>query len=149
MEGHRKIAEVLQETWRRELGIKISVENQEFKVVINNRRSGNFDMARGGWVADFADPINFLETLLSKSETNDSHWEDPKYDALLAQSRLEANAAKRADILKQADVYLADQMPLIPIYTYTSPYLVTPRLKGLVLGLLGMFDPAQLAWAGQ
>jgi oligopeptide transport system substrate-binding protein len=149
MDAHKKIAEVLQETWRRELGIDISVENQEFKVVINNRRSGNFDIARAGWVADFSDPLNFLEILDSKSENNDSHWVDPHYDALLAQMRLESDPQKREALFKAGDRYLMEQMPLIPIYTYTNPYLCTPRLHGYVLGPTGMFDPARLAWSDQ
>jgi oligopeptide transport system substrate-binding protein len=146
LETHRQIAQVLQETWRRELGIDISIENQEFKVVINNRHEGNFDIARNGWVADFADPINFLEIFDSKSDNNDSHWLDPRYDALLAACRAESDPRKREGLLRQAEAYLMAQMPLIPLYYQTTPYLVAPELTGYVLNPMDAFDPAEIAW---
>lgn len=146
-EGHRQIAQVLQETWRKQLGIHISIENQEFKVTINNRRLGNFDLARAGWVADFPDPINFLEIFDSDSNNNDSHWTDPHYDDLLAQARAQSDPARREDLLRRAEQRLIDQMVIVPIYFYTAPYLVSPRLKGFDLNPVGMFDPARLAWS--
>jgi oligopeptide transport system substrate-binding protein len=66
-EGHKAIALAIQETWRRELGIDVTLENQEFKVTIDRRRSGDFDISRAGWVGDFADPINFLDLFDSAS----------------------------------------------------------------------------------
>lgn len=147
LETHRQIAQVLQELWRRELGIQISIENQEFKVVIDNRRAGNFDIARAGWVADFADPINFLEIFDSKSENNDSHWADKHYDELLAACRAEGgNPPKRAGLLRQAEACLMGQMPLIPLYYQTSPYLIAPGLEGYEINPMGMFDAAALGW---
>ena len=145
-EAHAQIAQVLQETWRRELGIGIEILNQEFKVTIDMRREGRFDIARAGWVADFADPINFLETLDSKSENNDSHWADAHYDRLREEARRETDPVRREAILRQADLYLVQQMPIIPIYYYTNPYLADPRLEGYSLNPMGMFDPARLAW---
>ncbi|MCL5271018.1 MAG: peptide ABC transporter substrate-binding protein [bacterium] len=145
-EGHRQIAQVLQETWQRELGVRISAEEQEFKVTIDNRREGNFDLARAGWVGDFKDPLTFLEIFDSKSENNDSHWADPKYDALLAACRAEADPARRERLLLEAGSYLMQQMPAIPIYYNTSPYLATPEIEGYVINPMGMFDPARLAW---
>ncbi len=149
MEGHRKIAEVLQETWRRELGIEMAVENQEFKVLLDNRRAGEFDIARAGWVADFADPINFLDMFESESDHNDSFWEDAHYDDLLAKVRAEADLEKREALMIEAELYFVEQMPAIPIYSYRNPYLVAQGLEGYENNLSGIFDPARLRWAEQ
>ncbi len=146
-EGHQKIAQVLQETWQRELGVQLSIENQEFKVTIENRRAGNFDIARAGWVADFKDPINFLEIFDSTSDNNDAHWADPRFDELLRKCRSEKDPKIRATLLKEADAYLTEQMPAIPLYIYTSPYLATPKLEGYSLNPMGLFDAAKLRWA--
>ncbi|OPZ09081.1 MAG: Oligopeptide-binding protein OppA precursor [candidate division BRC1 bacterium ADurb.BinA292] len=143
---HQLIAQVIQETWRRELGIEMTVENQEFKTLIENRRQGNFDVARAGWVADFPDPLNFLEIFASDSDTNDSFWRDPAYDALLFQARAETDPDTREAILRQADLYLIEQMPIVPIYIYSTPYLRDPALEGFHLNPMAMFDPVRLAW---
>ena len=145
MEGHQQIAQVVQQTWKRELGIEMRVENQEFKVLIDNRRNGNFDVARNGWVADFSDPINFLEIFDSEADNNDSFFDDPTYDRLLMEARMETDPAEREDKLKKAEYYLMEQMPLIPIYFYTQPHLVAPRLK-FELNAMGLFDAAAVRW---
>ena len=147
MEGHRKIAVVLQETWRRELGVNLVLENQEFKVTIDRRRAGDYDIARAGWVADFKDPINFLEMFDSKSENNDSKWFDEHYDAMLAAARAEVDADRRMQLLREAELYLLENAPMIPIYFYVQNYLCAPELQGYVLNETGMFDPARLAWS--
>jgi len=149
LEGHRQIAQVLQEAWRRELGIEIEIQNQEFKVLIDNRRQGNFDIARDAWGADFADPINFLELLDSKSDNNDAHWLDPHFDALLAAARAEADLARRQGRLHDAERYLLGQMPILPIYYQTRPYLVAPRLAGAVRNPMDFLDPAALSWKAE
>lgn len=147
-ETHQAVAQVLQETWQRELGVQIEIANQEFKVLINNRVAGNFDIARAGWTADFGDPINFLEIFDSKSENNDSHFEDPKYDAMLAAIRAEGDPARREDLMRKTEGYLIDQMAVIPVYFETTPYLATPRLEGYFLNPMGLFDAAALRWKG-
>lgn len=145
-QGHRLIAQVVQEQWKKRLGIDIDIESQEFRVSIDNRRAGKFDVARNGWVADFADPINFLEIFDSKSENNDSHWKDPAYDELLNKARREADPALREAAYKEAEAYLMQEMPAIPIYYYTQPYLAAKRLN-YRLNPMGLFDAAGLAWA--
>jgi oligopeptide transport system substrate-binding protein len=146
MEAHAQIAQVLQETWRRELGIRIAVENQEFKVQLDNLHIGNFDLGRGGWVADFADPINFLEIFDSKSENNSSRFKDAQYDALLDACRAESDPDRRDALLRRAESYLMERMPVIPIYIYNQPYLCAQRLKGYWLNAVGMFDAAGIHW---
>ncbi|MCE5228878.1 peptide ABC transporter substrate-binding protein [bacterium] len=145
LEGHLLIAQVVQEQWKRELGILIDVESQEFRVCIDNRRAGKFDVARNGWVADFADPINFLEIFDSKSDNNDSHWKDTAYDELLNKARREANPAVRQAAYQAAERYLMDAMPAIPLYYYTQPYLAAERFS-YRLNPMALFDAARLAW---
>lgn len=146
LESHQQIAQVAQEMWARELGIHIDVQNQEFKVLINNRRAGNFDIARNGWAADFADPINFLELFGSKSENNDSHFEDPKFDALIDAARREADQTKREGLLRDAERYWVEQMPAIPLYFQCNPYFCAPELEGYTLNPMDLFDVTTIRW---
>jgi len=149
LETHRQIAQVLQETWRRELGVEISVDNLEFKVLLDDKRAGKFDIARGSWIADFGDPINFLEIYDTASPNNSANFHDPHFDGLLARARADANPATRIRSLLEADRYWFEKMPGAPIYYYTNPQLVTPRLKGFGLNPMGMFDAVTLRWEAQ
>ena len=146
-ENHRAIAQVVQETWRRELGIKITIENQEFKVVLENRQQGNFDIARNGWVADFSDPINFLDLYLSYSDNNESHWKNEEFDRLVEAARDEAGPVRRMDLLREAERVIMRELPIIPIYYYVQPYLCHPDLLGYEESPVGRsVNTAKLRW---
>ena len=123
--------------WRRELGINITIENQEFKVVLENRQQGNFDIARNGWVADFADPINFLDLYLSYSDLNDSQWKNEEFDRLVEAARDEAGPGRRMDLLREAEQVIMRELPIIPIYFYVAKGLVKPHIGGCYFYIKG------------
>ena len=54
-----------------EIGINMTIKQEEWNVFLNDRKAGNFDIARNGWVADFNDPINMLEMWSTDSGNND------------------------------------------------------------------------------
>lgn len=145
-ENHKAIAQVIQENWKKHLGIDITIENQEFKVTIENRHQGKYDIARNGWVADFADPINFLDLFLSYSGQNDSDFNSEEFDKLVAQARDEADAHKRLRLLRQAEDVLMRELPIIPIYFYKQPYLCTPELEGYTQSPMKTVDVTKLHW---
>lgn len=145
-EEHRAIAEVIQETWRRELGVRIVPRNLEYKALIDRRLEGDFAIARNHWIADFLDPINFLEVYLSDSGNNASHWKDPEFDALVEEARREADPAKRMEILKRAESRLIEALPVVPIFHHALPYLVAPELDGYFLNPMNAYDAARFRW---
>jgi oligopeptide transport system substrate-binding protein len=66
-ESHKSIAEAIQQMWKRELGIDARLLNQEWKVYLDTEKRKDYDVSRGGWIGDYADPSTFLETFLSES----------------------------------------------------------------------------------
>lgn len=146
LELHRSVAQVIQETWKRELGVEIELENQEFRVVIENRNQGNFQIARNGWVADFADPANFLEIFLSYSGNNNSHWKNEAYDALIERARMEADPERRLKLLREAEIMLIEAWAIAPIFHYTHPYLCAPDLLGYNVTPMDTIDVTKLRW---
>ena len=129
-EGHRRIAESVQQMWQQQLGISIELNNQEWKVYLNSRNAGNFDIARAGWVGDYPDPDTFLDLLLSDSGNNRTGWKNPAYDRLIALSRTATDRDQRYSILFRAEQLMMEAMPVIPVYTYVSLRLVHPSVKG-------------------
>jgi oligopeptide transport system substrate-binding protein len=129
-ESHRAIAEAVQETWRRELGVEVRLVNMENNSVLDARRTGSFQILRSSWSADFADPQNFLALWTNNSGNNFTGWTDPAYDALLRQAELAPDPTHRFALLQQAEARLLDAAPVIPIYYYTHVFLLQPSVQG-------------------
>ncbi|KQL43448.1 ABC transporter substrate-binding protein [Brevibacillus choshinensis] len=140
-EGHKKIAEAIQDQWKKAFGVEIKLENKEWKVFLDDMHQGNFQIARSSWTGDFNDPINFLELFkFKKGGNNDTNWENPKYQELLNKSALEKDPEKRKQILAEAEALFMDEMPAAPIYFYTHSYVKNDKVKGVVLDGLGFVD---------
>lgn len=129
-EAHRTIAQVVQQMWNRNLGIRCQLANREWQVYMLDRRSLDFDVARAGWAGDYADPHNFLDLHLSTSGNNHTGWSDPDYDDLIAQAAAATDREKRFALYDRAEAILLRDMPLIPVYWYTRNYLLDPSVKG-------------------
>lgn len=130
-ERSRLIAQTLQAQWEEKLGISVSLEAVEPKVYFQKISQKEFQIALGSWVADFSDPINFLEVFKSKENgTNNTGWENSEYIDLLNQSALCRDVQKRKEILVQAEKILMDEMPFIPIFHFALNYIKNDALIG-------------------
>ncbi|MEC2129675.1 peptide ABC transporter substrate-binding protein [Brevibacillus centrosporus] len=140
-EGHKKIAEAIQDQWRKNLGAEVKLENQEWKVYLETMHEGNYQVGRLGWSGDFNDPINFLELFKDKNGgNNDTRWENPKFKELLNQSAMEGDPEKRKAILGEAEKIMMDEMPIMPIYFYTHTWVKNDKVKGVYQDGLGAID---------
>ena len=95
-DNHKRIAVAIAAMWK-PLGINVSLVNAEVKVHYANLREGAFEVARAGWLADFNDPVNFLDLLKTGIEMNYGRWSNEKYDALLDQASTQQDLEKRAE----------------------------------------------------
>ncbi|MBQ3900958.1 MAG: peptide ABC transporter substrate-binding protein [Clostridia bacterium] len=71
--GHIAVAESIQQDLK-EIGIELTIQTQDWNVFLEERKAGNFDFAREGWIADFNDPINMLEMWITDSGNNDCQF---------------------------------------------------------------------------
>ncbi|WP_349410255.1 peptide ABC transporter substrate-binding protein [Pseudalkalibacillus sp. SCS-8] len=143
-EAHAKIAQAIQDMWKNNLGIDVSLENAEWAVYIEKLHAGDYQIGRLGWLGDFNDPINFLELYKEKGGNNDTRWTNEDYKELLNKSAKETDAEKREELLKQAEQILMDEMPVSPIYFYTNVYVKNDKVKDVVISGLG---DVQYKWA--
>lgn len=128
--NHRLIAEAVQEMWRRELGVDVRLTNQEFKVVLSERRAGRYQIMLSDWVGDYLDPTTFLDLWRSDSGNNHTGWANPEYDALLFTAARTAEPATRAAQLQKAEALMLASAPVIPLYHNTHVFLVQPSVRG-------------------
>jgi oligopeptide transport system substrate-binding protein len=136
-EAHRKIAVAVQQMWKDALNIDVTISNQEWKVYLDSVSTMNFDVARRGWIGDYVDPNNFLDLFLSGGGNNNTGFSNPDYDELIVKTAPQARTQEeRFAAFYAAETLLMEQMPIIPIYTYTSKYLVHPSVCGMPPNLM-------------
>jgi oligopeptide transport system substrate-binding protein len=145
-ERHRKIALVLQNMWKKNLGVLVELRVEEWKVLLTHRRSGGYDVCRHGWTGDYADPMTFLDMFITGSGLNDCKWSNAEYDRLIAAAREELDPAKRMALLHTAEKVLMDEMPIAPLFYYVTLYMQKPYASGIVRNALGYvyFDRARI-----
>ena len=124
---NKKVAEYLQQAWK-ELGLNVEVNIVEWKSFIPQRRSGNYQIARDGWVMDYNDPSNLLECAYSTNGNNSSRYKNPEYDALLDKAAQETDAKKRFEYFHQAEELLLKDAGVIPILYQQETYLQSDKL---------------------
>lgn len=130
-DNHKRIAIALRSMWKEVLGVEATLANQEWKVFLETRkRKQETEIFRAGWIGDYEDAYTFAQLLESTNEQNDSGYNNPEYDALLAAASAEPDTARRAEYLQQAErLMLADQ-PVLPLYFYVTKRMVKPWVNG-------------------
>ena len=132
--AHHKIAQAIQEQWQRTFGIRIRLENKEWKVFLDEMRHYKFQVARMGGIASFKDPTTFLDFYrYLSSSNNNSQWTNPRFTELLEQSEKIFDQQERTALLMEAEKLLIDEMPIAPIYFYTGSYMKKPYVKGVYI----------------
>jgi oligopeptide transport system substrate-binding protein len=224
LEAHKAIAAFIQDQWKTNIGIDAKLENQEWQVYLDSRRTGKFDLARAGWIPDYSDPNTYLELYTSDDLTSDkdpsrlskpivfnqqnhSHYNNTHYnrlvieyaarvldylsdmnkrDAMLqdisswpdfkeaiadrvrtnqktswnelheaiplydqasgTEAKLEAAQRIRLFLLEIAEQMLMWDLPVIPIYHYTTSEVWPPELDGIGLNEREMHPAKFLRW---
>jgi oligopeptide transport system substrate-binding protein len=136
-ESHLKIAVALQQMWKDALNVDITLVNQEWKVYLDSIDQMDFQLARRGWIGDYVDPNNFLDLYLCGGGNNNTGFCDREYDdMILRQAPRAKTREERFAIFRAAETRLMEQMPIIPIYTYTSNHLIHPSVRGMPPNLM-------------
>lgn len=140
-EGHRAVAEAVIEMWRQNLGItSIRATNLEWRVLLDRAAKGDFSILRTAWTGDFLDPMTFLEVFTTGNGQNGGRYTNKRYDDLVARAKSTDDQRVRIPAMQEAEKILLAEMPLIPVYFYTMPYLLSPRVTGVFQNGLGVVD---------
>ena len=129
-EAHKAIAEAVQEMWRVNLGINCKLQNQEWAVFQTTRREGNYQVARGGWIGDYADPLTMLDLFISSSPLNDPNFNNKEFDQLIAESKRTVGK-ERFDKLYKAEQIMMDNCIVAPVYHYVDRLMISDKTKGI------------------
>lgn len=129
-ENHKKIATAIQSMWKKELGVNVELENQEWKTFLDTRRDRNYDVTRAGWNGDYNEASTFLSLMQSNNASNDQGYNSKEYDGVMAKAMKSTSEAERTKLYSQAEKILARDMPIAPIYQYVKTRLVSTQVGG-------------------
>ena len=163
-EGHKAIGEYLQGVWA-SVGITVNLVNQEWNTFLNTRKDGGYTIARNGWLADYNDPISFLDMWITVSGNNDvqfgkdAHadiamynldltdlgydvkvengtWAET-YDVLIGLVKSCTDTATRYELMHRAEDLLMSTGCITPLYFYTDIYMLDDAVEGFFSNPLG------------
>ncbi len=136
-DDHKMIAERLQATWKRNLGVDLRAQNEDWKVYLNHLKVDVPQMYRMGWGADFPDPDNFMGLFTSYSGNNYSQWKNTDYDKLVEDAAGESSPKKREAFYNRAQTLLLEKEAIIiPLFQDAINVLVSPTVKKLQLNAM-------------
>ena len=144
-EDHRKIAEAIQAMWNQHLGIDVKLTNQEWASYLRATTELQYDVARRSWIGDYLDPDTFLGVLRAGDGNNRTGWGSARYDALLDAAAATRDPDLRLRTLAAAESLALDEMPFIPIYSYSTREFVAPYVRGLYPTALDT-HPLKFVW---
>ena len=162
-DSHKAIGEYLQSALA-QVGITMTLKNQEWNTFLNTRKNGDYFVARNGWLADYNDPICFLDMWTSNSGNNDVQFgkgahKDLKmysidltkfggakvengtwaetYDVLISKIKATTDAAARYEMMHMAEDMLMATGCIVPLYYYTDLYMIDDSVEGFYSNPLG------------
>lgn len=137
-EGHKAVAEAIQQMWAKELNIPVTLRNEEWKVFLRTTEKLDYQIARAGWGGDYPDPNSFLDLAVTDGGNNETGWSNAEYDRLIAEAARTINPEQRMELFQQAETILLDEVPFIPIYFYTRPTLVHTAVRNFLPNVLDL-----------
>jgi oligopeptide transport system substrate-binding protein len=150
-DGHKAIGEYIQAALAG-VGINMNLVNQEWNTFLDTRKEDNYDVARNGWLADYNDPISFLDMWITSSGNNDCQfgkgahasfagydgktWAD-SYDKIIGEVKTSTDATKRFELMHDAEDILMETGAICPIYYYTDIFMCSESIDGFFASPLG------------
>ncbi|KIY23789.1 MULTISPECIES: peptide ABC transporter substrate-binding protein [Mesobacillus] len=141
---HKKIAEALQQMFKENLGVEVKLANMEWNVFAEEQKALKHQLSRSSFLADYADPINFLENFQTGHSMNRTGWGNPKYDDLIQKAKNESDETKRFELMYEAEKILFEEAPFFTVHFYNQVYLQNEAVTDVVRHPVGYLE---LKWA--
>lgn len=134
-------AAYFQQQWADVLGIEVEISPMAFQARLDAMRNGNFDIVFAGWSPDYNDAMTYLDMFMKDNGNNYGKYDNPEYDELLTQAMAEQDAAKRQEMLQQAETILVQQdYAVYPLYFSVINYVSSNKISGMTRTGFQEFD---------
>lgn len=133
-----RVYAAIQAMWKQNLGIDVRLVSLDFRVYLENQRTGAYDISRSRWIGDYNDPNTFLDMFVTDGGNNHTRWASPVYDRHIAAAADAAGADERYKHFQTAEELLLESAPITPLYHGTRTYLIHPDVQNWMPSLLGI-----------
>ncbi|PHJ39096.1 hypothetical protein P378_05400 [Desulforamulus profundi] len=127
-----KVAQAIQQMWKKNLGIEVALENVEWQVYLDRQSQQDFDITRTAWSPDYLDPMTFIDLFVTNGGNNNTGWSHQVYDKLVKEANSTGDQKIRMQAMQKAEKILMNDMPVMPIFFYAHPILVKENIKGVI-----------------
>lgn len=129
-ESHKKLAIAIASMWKKNLGVQVTLENQEWKSYLETKKQGDFQVARAGWGGSYNEASAFTNLMEGSNSAAGIHYQSAEYDNLVKEAIKAPTAEQRTKLYYAQEELLTKDMPIAPIYQYVGTRLVNPHLGG-------------------
>ena len=131
------IAEAVQQMWKENLNIDMTITQEEWSVFQKNRQTRQYVVCRADWIGDYLDPMTFADLFVKNSAGNRVGYNNPNYDKLILEAKNTIdNNIRMKNMHSAEDMLIGEDMAFIPLYHYTSPSMQNPKLKDVAVDTL-------------
>ncbi len=121
------VADVLS-CWADTLGIKGNLRSMPFPDYIKALDIRDYDVVFNTWSADYPDPDSFLRSI---DIGRYGGWKNERYLELVNQARVTQDQGYRLELYRQAELILAEDVPIIPILHLRTRFMLKPWIKNV------------------
>ncbi|HMM19821.1 MAG TPA: peptide ABC transporter substrate-binding protein [Selenomonadales bacterium] len=144
---HKVLAEAIQDMWKKNLGVEVTLTNQEWKVFLQTRKNGDYQVARHNWVGDYLDPMTFIDLWdTSEAKKNSAFYANAEYARLVRLAQTSVDQAARMKAMHEAEKIIIDDAMIMPIYFQSSIVLEKPNVKGVLRDTLSSMYLKEAYW---
>ena len=131
-----KVSQAMAQMWKQNLGIETDIQTVESGVFwaddTGTRDAGDFDVCYMGYTGDYNDPLALLHVFANNNGEDAIRWQNAEYQDIIKQLYTGVDGAEREELCEKAEALLAEEVPVIPVYSYVSNALVNERIEGFV-----------------
>jgi len=117
------------------IGIGVTIDVMPPSTLRQMKSSGELDIFRGSWIADYPDAENYLSLFYSSNFSpngpNYMHFKNAAYDSIYRQSLSVSNIDKRKLLYTQMDSIIVDEAPVVPLFYDMAVRFVNKKVSGV------------------
>ena len=137
---HITVAESIQVMLKEVLNIDMIIRQEEWAVLLQTRREGNFDMARQGWIGGYNNPMSFLSLVKTGYVLNEGKYSNPDFDKSLNDADFAESDTDRSMYMHKAEGIAMNDMAIIPIFYYSGTVMQSPKLTNVIYDIFGIHN---------
>ncbi|CAM3493398.1 ABC transporter substrate-binding protein [Aequorivita lipolytica] len=117
------------------LGIAVTIDVMPPSTLRQMKSSGELDIFRASWIADYPDAENYLSLFYSPNFApngpNYMHFKNQTFDSLYAKSLSVSDIDKRKLLYTKMDSIIIEEAPVVPLFYDMAVRFVNKKVSGL------------------